>query len=173
MPRLEQRELEQITAQVSAIVLRAATKIYEQHGYVPLILGHILSRLRWRQNDDGAVVAEPVDRDGNVVITNRLGSTDPMSLEELIGEIEAAHAFAFGMCNAPADQRPVSQQTPDARMPGVLSPLERLQKARQQQAKSCPCPQGGVESPSDADPVERMKAARRAESEQSNEGAGS
>jgi hypothetical protein len=85
-----------MTKQLEKLLIESAAvkAIAENKGVVELLLPHVRSFTRMKKLEAGDYVAEVVDANGNVRITNKAGSTDPMSITELVSEMKGNKIYA-------------------------------------------------------------------------------
>lgn len=85
-----------LTAQIEKhLVEAAATSALGKHkGNVELLLPHVKAHTRVEKDADGNFVARVVGPDGNVRVTMKQGSTDPMGIDEFVGSMRENPTFA-------------------------------------------------------------------------------
>jgi hypothetical protein len=89
-------KLQGLHDQLSKTLIDAAASraIGEAKGSVDLLIHPIKDRTRVRQNDQGRYVVEVLDSDGSVRLSNKSGSTDPMTIDELVAEMKRDTRYA-------------------------------------------------------------------------------
>lgn len=76
------------------MVVTAATKaITDAKGAVPLLLPIVQSQVRMRE-DNGRLIAEVIGADGQSRLSPKSGSTDPMTIAELVQELAGNESYA-------------------------------------------------------------------------------
>jgi len=85
-----------MTKQIEKLLVESAAvkAISDNKGVVELLLPHVRSFTRMKRLDNGEYVVEVVDANGNVRITNKSGSTDPMSITELVSEMKGNKIYS-------------------------------------------------------------------------------
>jgi hypothetical protein len=88
-------EINDLTGQLeSHLVDAVATAALTEHkGNVKLLLPHIRSKTKVMR-ENGKFVARVIGEDGNTLVSMKQGSTDPMGVTELVGEMKNDPTFA-------------------------------------------------------------------------------
>jgi hypothetical protein len=138
----EQKEKEQLIEDTKRLVMdNAASTELTKTDVLPEALETMVREIRdqcraKRVMVDGKVVysVEVIDRNGNVRITNRSNSTDPMGLDELVKEMKAGRwAYAFKGTQAQGSGASTPNGTRITGDLSKLSPVERMKAARRAQ----------------------------------------
>ncbi|MEN6306672.1 MAG: hypothetical protein ABFD91_02860 [Anaerohalosphaeraceae bacterium] len=136
---LSQRDdsINKLTKQLEKLLVEAAAvkAIAENKGNVELLLPHVRNTTRMKKLDNGDYTVEIVDDKGNARITNKTGSTDPMTISELVSELKGNKTFApafsgSGASGSGADNHTGGKSGIDL---DKMTPEEKLRYARQQQ----------------------------------------
>lgn len=88
--------IKHLTAQIEKhLVEAAATAALGKHkGNVELLLPHVKAHTRVEKDADGNFVARVVGPDGNVRVTMKQGSTDPMGIDEFVASMRENPTYA-------------------------------------------------------------------------------
>lgn len=94
--KIKEDSIGSLTKQLEKVMIEASAikAIAENKGSAELLLPHIKNSTRIKKNDAGEYSVEVVDKDGNVRISPATGSTAPMSITELVGEMKGSDTFA-------------------------------------------------------------------------------
>lgn len=103
-----------------------------------LLLPNVAARIKAKDGPDGDRVAVVVDANGNPQVTNRPGSHDPMTVEELVASFKKEYPDQFKGSGATGSGAPGmgsgGQNGGSNPIDPGLSPVEKLKAARRQQA---------------------------------------
>lgn len=103
-----------------------------------LLLPHVTARIKAKDGPDGKRIAVVVDANGTPQVTNRPGSNDPMSVEELVASFKKEHPGQFEGSGATGSGAPGTgssgQGGSNTTVDPNASPTERLRQARAAQA---------------------------------------
>lgn len=103
-----------------------------------LLLPHVAALIKAKDGADGKRIAVVVDENGNPRLTNRAGSHDPMTVEELVESFKKDHKDQFAGSGATGSGAPGmgsgGQGGSPTKIDPSLSPVEQLKAARRQGA---------------------------------------
>ena len=75
---------------------RATAAIHSAEGSIPLLLPVVRGMVRMNKDDEGKMIAQVMDGQGNTRLSTKAGSTNDMSFEELISELKESSDYAMG-----------------------------------------------------------------------------
>lgn len=118
-------------AQTARVALKAAGATAAG---LELLMPHVQNRIKAKDGASGKRVAVVVDANGNPQVTNRPGSNDPMSIDELVLSFKKEHAGCFAGSGASGGGAPgTGSSGQGGSQPTVnpnASPTEKLRAAR-------------------------------------------
>ncbi|MCK5018552.1 MAG: hypothetical protein KAS32_15940 [Candidatus Peribacteraceae bacterium] len=122
------------------ITATATQSIAGLKGSPELLLPHVERSTRMRQTENGQFVVEVVGSDGNPRISPAAGSTAPMTIDELVGEMKNNDTFAPAFAGSGASGSGSSGSgdnggNQNAEALAKLSPTERLKQFRRNEAE--------------------------------------
>jgi len=128
------QELRSVTSQLEEVLIDATAvkALAENKGNPKLLLPHVKGSVRLRKTDDGKYVSEVVDRDGNTRLSSRGGSTEAMTIDELIKEMSTSDDFAaaFAGSGATGSGSTGSDRSTSSSRVTRLDMLEKMDPAR-------------------------------------------